>query len=117
MVNNETEVSAESDMDCASADGEEEITVFFMFMKTADQSQAPLKSNFDNYTITGQEYDLKTVKLNDFEVESNTNTTLLARFGKPIGEFRDANYQWLNVEIEKMNNLLPTTQIQRIVQI
>ena len=101
-VNNETEVSAESDMDCASADGEEEVSVFFyVYENGSDQSQAPLKSNFDNYTITGQEFDLKTVKLSDFEIESNNKYDFYwsAFWETDSGEYKDANYQWLNVEI------------------
>ena len=102
-VNNDTEVSAESDMDCYSVESEEkEITVFFyVYENGSDQMQEPLNSNIDNYTIKGQEYDLKTIKLSDFEIDSNNKYDFYwsAFWETDSGSYQDTNYQWFNVEI------------------
>jgi hypothetical protein len=102
-VNNDTEVSAESDMDCYSVESEEkEITVFFyVYENGSDQMQEPLNSNIDNYMIKGQEYDLKTIKLSDFEIESNNKYDFYwsAVWETDSGSYQDINYQWFNVEI------------------
>ena len=63
--------------------------------------QEPLNSNIDNYTIKGQEYDLKTIKLSDFEIDSNNKYDFYwsAFWETDSGSYQDTNYQWFNVEI------------------
>lgn len=96
-VNEVNEVSVESDIDCSNSEGSEEITVFFFVNENgSDMSEPPLESNFDNYTVSGADLDMKTIRLNDFEVSNNNKYDF---FWSAFWETGSADYQWLNVEI------------------
>jgi len=100
-VNSETEVVAESDMDC-SASGSEEVAVWFaVYENGSDMSEAPLASNFDNYTVSGAEYDMKSLKLTNFEVTDNNLYDFYwsAYWETDSGSYEDLSYQWYAVEI------------------
>ena len=101
-VNQENTVSVDSDLDCSNVDGSQEITVFFaVYENGSDTSQPPLKSNFDNYTISGAEYDVKSILLEDFEVANNNKYDF---FWVAIWETGSTDYQWLDVEIGEIES-------------
>ena len=101
-VNQENTVSVDSDLDCSNVDGSQEITVFFaVYENGSNTSQPPLKSNFDNYTISGAEYDVKSILLEDFEVANNNKYDF---FWVAIWETGSTDYQWLNVEIGEIES-------------
>lgn len=101
-VNQENTVSVDSDLDCSNVDGSQEITVFFaVYENGSNTSQPPLKSNFDNYTISGAEYDVKSILLEDFEVANNNKYDF---FWVAIWETGSTDYQWLDVEIGEIES-------------
>lgn len=101
-VNQENTVNVDSDLDCSNVDGSQEITVFFaVYENGSDISQPPLKSNFDNYTISGAEYDVKSILLEDFEVANNNKYDF---FWVAIWETGSTDYQWLDVEIGEIES-------------
>ena len=101
-VNQENTVSVDSDLDCSNVDGSQEITVFFaVYENGSNTSQPPLKSNFDNYTISGAEYDVKSILLEDFELANNNKYDF---FWVAIWETGSTDYQWLNVEIGEIES-------------
>jgi hypothetical protein len=88
-------------MDC-SAGGSEEVAVWFaVYENGSDMSEAPLASNFDNYTITGAEFDMKSLKLTNFEVTNNNLYDFYwsAYWETDSGSYEDLSYQWYAVEI------------------
>lgn len=100
-VNSETEAVAESDMDC-SASGSEEVSVWFaVYENGSDMTEAPLASNFDNYSITGSELDIKSLKLTNFEVTHNNLYDFYwsVYWETDSGSYQDLSHQWFAVEI------------------
>lgn len=100
-VNSETEVVAESDMDCSTSGSEEVVVWFSVYENGSDMSEAPLASNFDNYTITGAEYDVNSINLTNFEVLDNNLYDFYwsVYWETDSGSYEDLIYQWDAVEI------------------
>ena len=88
-------------MDCSTS-GSEEVSVWFaVYENGSDMSEPPLASNFDNYSITGSEFDQKQIKLTNFEVTDNNLYDFYwsVYWETDSGSFQDLSHQWFAVEI------------------
>lgn len=75
--------------------------MFVVYENGSDMSEPPLASNFDNYSITGSEFDIKSLKLTNFEVTDNNlyDFYWTVFWETDSGSFQDLRHQWFAVEI------------------
>jgi len=101
QINNDIEAIVESDIDCSSSGSEEVFIWFSVYENGSDLSEPPLVSVFDNYTVQGEVYDLKQIKITNFEVADNNLYDFYwsVYWETDSGSYQDLYYEWLAVEI------------------
>lgn len=102
QTNEETKVSAESDMDCSGNRVENITAVFFVHVSGANMTDEPLSFVMRNYTIQGADYDVQVMTLRDFEVSNQTDYDFywVAFWKDDTGSEYDVTYEWIRVKLE-----------------